>query len=51
MIFELKNIESQINLIEENVFLGNEKKMVKTISETDRHIIDFKKNIRSHEET
>jgi Mg2+ and Co2+ transporter CorA len=51
MIFELQDIEKKINDVEEHIFSGNEKGMVRTISQTNRHLIDFKKNIRGHEET
>lgn len=51
MIHELQKMEKKINDIEEHIYLGNEKKMVMTISEINRHLIDFKKNIRGHEET
>jgi Mg2+ and Co2+ transporter CorA len=51
MLFELGDIEEKINNIERHIFSDNEKNMVKTISETNKHLIDFKKNIRGHEDT
>ncbi len=51
MIFELNNLEIKIDEIEENIFKGKEKYMVKKISETNRDLLDFRKNIRSHRET
>jgi len=51
MIFELGNLGKRIEKIEENIFKDKEKYMVKKISETNRDLLDFKRNIRSHEET
>ena len=51
MLFELKDIELKINTIEEHIFSENEIEMVKNISHMNRHLIDFKKNIRGHAET
>lgn len=51
IIFKLESVEKKINKIEENIFMGNEKYMVKRISETNRLLINFKRSIRNHEET
>ena len=51
MIFELQDISKELEVIEKNVFMDKEKKMVKDISLTNRKLIDFGKHIRSHEET
>ncbi len=51
IIFELKKLEQQIDEIEENIFKNKEKYMVRRISETNRDLLDFKKNIRTHRET
>jgi Mg2+ and Co2+ transporter CorA len=51
MIFELRELERRIDEIEENIFKDKEKYMVRKISETNRDLLDFRKNIRSHEET
>ena len=51
MIFELRDLERRIDKIEDGIFDGKEKKMVRKISETNRDLLDFKKNIKSHKET
>ena len=51
MIVELQNLSMDIDDIEKNIFLGQEKTMVKEISQTNRKLIDFGKHIRSHDET
>jgi len=51
MIFELHMVEKRIDVIEDNIFKDREKEMVRRISETNRDLLDFRKNIRSHKET
>jgi len=51
IIFELKRLEEQIDHIEDNIFKNREKHMVRKISETNRDLLDFKRNIRTHRET
>ncbi len=51
MIFELKNMETEIDSIEKSIFSGQEKKMVREISNVNKKLIDFGKHIRSHQET
>jgi Mg2+ and Co2+ transporter CorA len=51
IIFELHQLEKKIDIIEENIFKNKERNMVRKISETNRDLLDFRKNIRSHEET
>lgn len=51
MIFELKNLEKEVDLIEKEIFSGREAEMVKEISRVNRKVIDFGKNISGHQET
>lgn len=51
IIFELRELEIRIDDIENKIFDEKEKHMVRKISETNRDLLDFKKNIRSHKET
>ncbi|HIP21633.1 MAG TPA: hypothetical protein EYG72_01625 [Candidatus Pacebacteria bacterium] len=51
IIFELRDLEKRIDKIEDKIFDGKEKYMVRSISETNRDLLDFKKNIKSHRET
>lgn len=51
MIYELTDVFEEIEEIEKNIFKGNEKNMVRKISETNRKLINFGKFIRNHEET
>ena len=50
-IFELGPIEKEIDKIEDKIFTGQEKEVVRKISLVNRKLIDFKKNLRSHDET
>ncbi len=45
---ELEHITSAIPTIEHNIFHGKEEKMVRIISQTNRHLLDFKQAIRFH---
>lgn len=45
----LIEIDDDLKDIEKNIFSGNEQKMVKVISHTNRKLLDFKQAIRFHE--
>lgn len=47
---QLDHIEQKIDLIEENIFNGKEKEMVKKISVVNRDLINFRQAIRPHKE-
>ncbi len=51
MIVELKIIKTDINIIEENIFLENETEMVKIISMVNRNLLDFRKYISTHDDS
>ncbi len=47
---ELDHLDDTLAVIEDNIFNGKEEDMVVLISETNRHLLDFKKAIRFHGE-
>ena len=47
---ELNSMRKKLSEIEENIFKGNEKTMVETISRTNRKLINFRKAIRFHKD-
>lgn len=47
---QLDHIREKIESIEDNIFIGNEKQMVKTISFVNRDLINFRQAIRPHKE-
>jgi len=47
---QLDHIEQKIKLIEENIFYGKEKEMVRKISVVNRDLINFRQAIRPHKE-
>lgn len=50
-VYELVEVQDEIDEIEKQVYNNQEKKMVKSISDTNRKLINFRKNLKSHNQT
>ncbi|HEY4494778.1 MAG TPA: CorA family divalent cation transporter [Candidatus Paceibacterota bacterium] len=50
MINDLENIKDSLNKVEDKIFFGHERKMVRALSELSMEIIDFKQTSRMHKE-
>lgn len=51
IFFSLEDLNAWLVQIEKNIFDGHEEKMVKVISNVNRHLLDYKQSLRFHKET
>gem|GEM_PF-7010748 len=51
MLFELENVGKEIDNIENNIFKENQLKMVRKISKVNHKLIDFRKNLKTHDDS
>ncbi|MCK5588800.1 MAG: magnesium transporter CorA family protein [Candidatus Pacebacteria bacterium] len=51
MLFELKDVSSEIENIEKKIFSNKEKEMVVRISKVNRKLIDFRRYLKTHDDS